>query len=90
MSVVNNRHYIDFGEGVRWTSPPGIGAFFAWGKHAEADTAMRWRRLAGWDVANNRTVLIPDAPSGRGIQLSSGEVSLDWTDLLSAVRRLRQ
>ena len=83
MSVVNNRHNIDFGEGVRWTPPPGTGAFFAWGKHSGADTAMRWRRLAGWDEANNRAVSIPDAPSGRGIQLSSGEVSLDWTDLLS-------
>ena len=25
---------------------------------------------------------IPDAPSGSGIQLSTGEVSLNWTDLL--------
>ena len=82
MSVVTYRHHINFGEGVRWTPPAGTGAFFAWGKHAGADMAMRWRRLAGWDVANNRSVDIPDAPSGRGIQLSSAEVGMNWTDLL--------
>ena len=82
MSVRSTRHHIKFGEGVRWTPPPGTGAFFAWGKHADADTAMRWRRLAGWDVANNRSVLIPDAPGGGGVQLSAAIVVLDWTDLL--------
>ena len=77
-----NRHRIDFGEGVRWTPPAGTGAFFAWSKLGADDAAMRWRRLAGWDVANNRSVVIPDAPSGRGVQLSAAEVSLSWTDLL--------
>ena len=83
MSVTSTRHQIEFGEGVRWTPPPGTGAFFAWGKHADADTAMRWRRLAGWDVANNTSVSIPDAPSGRGVQLSNAQVSMNWTDLLA-------
>ena len=83
MSVTSTRHQIEFGEGVRWTPPPGTGAFFAWGKHADADTAMRWRRLAGWDVANNQAVSIPDAPSGRGVQLSAAIVAMNWTDLLA-------
>ena len=82
MSVTSTRHQIEFGESVRWTPPPGTGAFFAWGKHAEADTAMRWRRLAGWDVAGNRAVSIPDAPSGSGVQLSAAIVAMSWTDLL--------
>ena len=83
MSVTSTRHQIEFGVGVRWTPPPGTRAFFAWGKHADADTAMRWRRLAGWDVANNRAVSIPDAPSGRGVQLSNAQVAMNWTDLLA-------
>ena len=82
MSVMTTRHQIEFGESVIWTPPPGTGAFFAWGKHTEINSAMRWRRLAGWDVANNRSVVIPDAPSGRGVQLSSAQVAMIWTDLL--------
>ena len=44
---------------------------------------MRWRRLAGWDVANGRAVSIPDAPSGVGVQLTAPAVSLDWAGLLA-------
>ena len=82
MSVMTTRHQIEFGESVIWEPPPGTGAFFAWGKRPEINEAMRWRRLAGWDIANNRSVVIPDAPSGRGVQLSSAQVAMIWTDLL--------
>ena len=81
-STTTTRHDIDFGEGVRWTPPPGTGAFFAWAKVTSNDDAMRWRRLAGWDVANGRAVSIPDAPSGVGVQLSGAEVAMDWATLL--------
>ena len=42
---------------------------------------MRWRRIAGWDIAGHGPVVLRDAPGG-GIAIVTAEVSLDWADLL--------
>ena len=81
--VSATRHSIEFGESVRWTPPAGTGAFYVWSKIADADAAMRWRRLAGWDVANGAPIVIADAPTGVGLQLTAPAVSLDWPALLA-------
>ena len=83
--MITARHQIQFGESVHWIPPPATGAFFAWVKDDTLiNAAMRWRRVAGWNVAGNNEVSIPDAPTGHGIQLSAGIVAMNWTDLLSA------
>ena len=81
--VSTTRHDIDFGEGIRWTPPAGTGAFFVWSKVASDDAAMRWRRLAGWDVATASAVSIADVPTGVGVQLTAAEVTMDWPGLLA-------
>ena len=75
------RHQIDFGERVHWTPPAGTAEFYVWSKLTADNAAMRWRRIAGWDIANNARVSLPDAPGG-GISLADAEVALDWSDLL--------
>ena len=83
MSYIATRHNVGFGEGVKWTPPEGAASFFVWVKHSAVDSAMRWRRVAGWDVANN--VVIPVAiPVGAAeFRLSRAEVVLNWEALLS-------
>ena len=81
--VTPERHQIDFGEPLAWTPPAATGAFYVWSKIADADAAMRWRRLAGWDVANGAPIVIADAPTGVGLQLTAPAVSLDWPALLA-------
>ena len=43
---------------------------------------MRWRRIAGWNIAGHGPVSLPEAPDG-GISLPGAEVTLDWADLVS-------
>ena len=76
------RHDIDFGERVHWTPPPDTAEFYVWSKLTADNAAMRWRRLGGWNIANNAPVSLPDAPGGQGVSISNGEVALDWPDLL--------
>ena len=76
------RHQIDFGERVHWTPPPDTAEFYVWSKLTADNAAMRWRRLGGWNIANNAPVSLPDAPGGQGVSISNGEVALDWPDLL--------
>ena len=83
MSYIATRHNVGFGEGVKWAPPEGAASFFVWVKHTAVDSAMRWRRVAGWDVANN--VVIPVAiPVGAAeFRVSRAEVVLNWEALLS-------
>ena len=81
-SLTATRHSIDFGESVAWTPPAGAAAFYVWAKTVADDEAMRWRRLAGWNVTNNTAVTIPDAPGSPTLALSGAEVALTWTELL--------
>ena len=76
------RHLIDYGEGVHWTPPAGTAIFYAWRKFTSDNAAMRWRRIAGWNIAGNGPVVLRDAPDG-GISLPNAEVSLDWESLVS-------
>ena len=78
------RHNIEFGERVHWTPPTGAAEFYIWLKVDDESAAMRWRRIAGWDLTRNRPVTITDAPDGRGILLITGEINLDWATLLTA------
>ncbi len=82
-SVIPTRHNIDYGETLAWTPPAGTAVFYVWAKVGGDDAAMRWRRLAGWDVANNRGITITDAPTGVAITLTAAAVSLDWPALLA-------
>ena len=83
MSYIATRNNVGFGEGVKWAPPEGAASFFVWVKHTSVDSAMRWRRVAGWDVANN--VVIPVAiPVGAAeFRVSRAEVVLNWEALLS-------
>ena len=76
------RHDIDFGERVHWTPPPDTAEFYVWSKLTADNAAMRWRRLGGWNIANNAPVSLSDAPGGQGVSISNAEVALDWPDLL--------
>ena len=76
------RHLIDYGERVHWTPHSGTAVFYVWRKQTSDNAAMRWRRIAGWDIAHNARVLLPEAPGG-GISLPGAEVTLDWADLVS-------
>ena len=76
------RHDIDFGERVHWTPPPDTAEFYVWSKLTVDNAAMRWRRLGGWNIANNAPVSLSDAPGGQGVSISNAEVALDWPDLL--------
>ena len=78
------RHQIDYGESVHWTPPDGAAVFFVWRKFTEDNAAMRWHRIAGWDIAHNARVSLPDAPGvSGGVSLPGAEVRLDWADLVS-------
>ena len=81
-SVTATRHHIDFGEPLAWTPPAGAAVFYVWAKTAADDEAMRWRRLAGWDVTNNTRVTIPDAPASPTLTLTGAEIALTWAELL--------
>ena len=84
MSSVNvTRHNIAFGEGIRWTPPPGADSFYVWVKHADPASATLWRRVAGWDVANDAALLVPVPVGAPELRLTSAEVSLNWDALLS-------
>ena len=81
-SVTATRHSIDFGEPLAWTPPAGAAVFYVWAKTVADDEAMRWRRLAGWNVTNNTVETIPDAPGSPTLTLAGAEVSLAWAELL--------
>ena len=80
--AIVTRHHVDYGEGVHWTPPAGTAIFYAWRKFTSDNAAMRWRRIAGWNIAGNGPVVLRDAPDG-GISLPNAEVSLDWESLVS-------
>ena len=82
-SVTATRHNIDFGEPLAWTPPAGAAVFYVWSKTAADDEAMRWRRIAGWDVVNNTVETIPDAPASPTLTLAGAEVALAWAELLA-------
>ena len=81
-SVTATRHRIDYGEPLAWTPPAGAAVFYVWAKTAADDEAMRWRRIAGWDVANNARETIPDSPATPPLALGGAEVTLAWAELL--------
>ena len=81
-SVSATRHNIDFGEPLAWTPPAGAAAFYVWAKTVADDEAMRWRRLAGWNVTNNTVEIIPDAPASPTLALAGAELALTWAALL--------
>ena len=81
-SVTATRHNIDFGEPLAWTPPAGAAAFYVWAKTPADDEAMRWRRIAGWDVTNNTVETLADAPATPTLALAGAEVSLAWAELL--------
>ena len=81
-SVTPTRHNVDFGESVAWTPEANVSEFFVWSKIGTEDAAMRWRRLAGWDVANGATLVIPDAPAMPSLLLVGPAVALMWSELL--------
>ena len=81
-SVTPTRHSIDFGESIAWTPGAGVSEFFVWSKVGTEDAAMRWRRLAGWDIANGATLVIPDAPAMPTLLLAGPAVALMWSELL--------
>ena len=79
--AIVTRHHVDYGEGVHWTPPAGTAVFYVWRKFTDNNAAMRWRRIAGWNIAGNGRVSLPDAPDG-GIPLPSAEVLIDWAGLM--------
>ena len=81
-SVTATRHQIDFGESLSWTPEANVSEFFVWSKIGTEDAAMRWRRLAGWDLANGATLVIPDAPAMPSLLLAGPAVALMWSELL--------
>ena len=76
------RHMIDYGEDLHWTPPAGAVVFFAWLKFTVDNAAMRWWRVAGWDVVNDLALVLPDTPASAGISLTGAEVALDWAALV--------
>ena len=83
MTTTTRQHRIDFGEPLAWTPPAGAAEFFVWAKTAADDEAMRWHRIAGWDVANNTVETLADAPGSPTLALAGAEVALAWAELLA-------
>ena len=75
-----NRHFLDFGETLNWEATDGVAEFFVWAKRSADGAAMRWKRVAGWDVANDQTIAVPEA-SGN-INLTGPELVAEWDGLL--------
>ena len=82
-SVNTTRHNINFGEGIKWTPPAGAASFYVWVKHSAVDSAMRWRRVAGWDVGNNAVIPVAIPVGAAEFRLSGAAVALSWEGLLS-------
>ena len=59
------RHMIDYGEDLHWTPPAGAVVFFVWLKFTADNTAMRWWRVAGWDIANDLLLDVTGHPRRR-------------------------
>ena len=76
------RHEIGFGESVRWEPPAGTAEFYVWAKRSADNAAMRWKRVAGWDVANGREIAVPEATGN--IVLTGPELVMDWAGALVA------
>ena len=74
------RHYIDFGESLRWEPPAGTAEFFVWEKMSADGAAMRWKRVAGYSVVAAGPITVPEA-SGH-IQIPEARLDLAWADLL--------
>ena len=77
------RHMIDYGEDLHWAPPTGAVVFYVWLKFTVDNAAMRWWRVAGWDVANDLALILPDTPADAGISLTGAEVALDWAALVA-------
>ncbi len=77
------RHMIDYGEDLHWAPPTGAVVFFAWLKFTADNTAMRWWRVAGWDIANDLALVLPDTPADAGVSLTGAEVEIDWAGLVA-------
>ena len=74
------RHDIDFGESLRWEPPVGTAEFFVWQKRTADGSAMRWRRVGGFNLLTDRPITIPEA-SGQ-IEVPMGRLDMAWGDLL--------
>ena len=75
------RRNIDFGESLAWTPPADAAEFYLWGKIGDTDSAIRWRRTAGWNIANAAAIDLPEAPHQYTITLTGPQIALGWTEL---------
>ena len=74
------RHDIDFGESLRWEPPAGTAEFFLWAKQTADGSAMRWKRVGGFNVLTDAPITVPEATGA--IQIPMGRLDMAWGDLL--------
>ena len=78
--MTTTHHQIDFGESLRWEPPAGTAKFFVWGKRTVSNEIMRWKRVAGFNVATGMRITVPE--SSGNIIIPSGRIDMTWSDLL--------
>ena len=74
------RHDIDFGESLRWEPPAGTTEFYVWAKQTADGSAMRWKRVGGFNVRVHVPITVPEASGA--IQVPDARLNMDWGDLL--------
>ena len=80
MRAETNRHDIDFGESLRWEPPPLTAEFFLWAKQTADGSAIRWKRVGGFDVLRGMPISVPEATGA--IQIPDARLDMGWGDLL--------
>ena len=78
MSVTPTRHFIDYGERLVWEPPAGTAEFYVWQKRTADGSAMRWRRVGGYSIANGAPVFVPEGD----FPVPTPSLDVDWAGLL--------
>ena len=78
--TTTQHHVINFGESLRWQPTESVVSFFVWGKRTADNSIMRWKRVAGFNVATGMRIPVPE--SSGNIIIPSGRIDMTWSDLL--------